>query len=143
MKKVTLLSTFVVLIAVFISSCVRTVNVNADENYWLNQERGDVVYSDAYCGYYVVETLYGYSILRSTGSSRPYEGDIMYGNFGNYGTRNYYNYSAGIVVSAQVVEYDLSYVDAQIALEYYCPSYGKNAEARIKNSGAVKIARPK
>lgn len=143
MKKIFTLSVFALFTALLLTSCVRTVNVNTDENYWLTQERGDVVYSDSYCGYYVVETAYGYTILRAVGNGLPYENDVMYGNFGNTGTRNFYNRSAGIVVSGQVVEYDLTYTEAQYALEYYCPYYGKGTDKKtIKNSGAVKIKRP-
>ena len=146
MKKIILLSSFVLLAAVLITSCVRhSGSNNVNENYWLTQERGDIVFSDSYCGYIVVETLYGYTIIRSTGGYQPYEGDEVYGNFGNYGTRSFYNRSTGRLVTGEVIEYDLSYVDAQYAIEYYCPSYGKGATAtaRIKNSGAAKIARPK
>jgi hypothetical protein len=45
----------------------------------------------------------------------------MYGNFGQYGVRNFYNYSSGIVITGEVVEVDLSYIEAQVAIEYYCP----------------------
>ena len=77
MKKIILLSTLTLLVAVFISSCTKNVGSRFDENYWLSQERGDVVYADDYCGYFVVETTYGYTILRSVGT-KPYEYDVMY-----------------------------------------------------------------
>ncbi len=142
MKKIILLSSFAFLTLAFLSSCVRTVNVNVDENYWLSQERGDVVYSDSYCGYYVVETAYGYTVIRSI-SSRPYEGSAVYGNFGSYGVRDFYNYSSGFVIRGEVVEYDLTYTEAQYAIDYYCP-YGKANGAKIKQSTTAqsKVARP-
>jgi hypothetical protein len=133
MKKIILLSSVVLLTAVFLSSCVKTVNRNFDEGYWLNQERADVVYSDSYCGYYVVETAYGYTVIHSLGG-RPYEGDVMYGNFGGYGSRDFYNYSAGTIIRGDVVEYDLSYFEAQNAVDYYCPYAKTNGGGRIKQS---------
>jgi len=109
MKKIILLSSLALFTAFILGSCVRNdVPVNTDENYWLSQERGDVVYSDPYCEYYVVETYYGYTIIRTWGSYRPYEGSVLYGNFGNYGTRDFYNRSSGIIVAGEVVEFDLS-----------------------------------
>jgi hypothetical protein len=145
MKKIILLSTVLVLAAVAFNSCTKSTVVVSNENYWLTQERGDVVYSDSYCGYYVVETNFGYTVIRSTASSyRPYEGSVVYGNFGAYGTRDFYNYSSGIVVRGEVVEYDLSYADAQYAIDYYCPNSGKGTEAKkIINSGKAKVARVK
>ena len=124
MKKIFLLSSIALFTAFILASCTRNdVPRNTDENYWLSQERGDVVYSDPYCSYYVVETYYGYTIIRSWGSYLPYEGSVLYGNFGNFGTRDFYNRSSGIIITGEVVEYDLSYVDAQYAIEYYCPSF--------------------
>ena len=144
MKKIILLSSVVLFTALFLASCVRNAPVNYDENYWLTQERGDVVYSDPYCSYYVVETNYGYTIIRSWGNSRPYEGSVMYGNFGSYGTRDFYNRSGGYLVQGEVVEYDLSYVDAQYAIEYYCPyaKAGRIKESATSNSKAKRSTAP-
>jgi hypothetical protein len=149
MKKIFLLSGFVLLTAVIISSCTRTVSRNNDENYWLSQERGDVVFSDGYCGYYAVETAYGYTIIRSLGS-RPYEGDVMYGDFGYIGVRDFYNYSSGFITRGDVVEYDLTYTEAQYAIDYYCPyAGGRTTDGgttnRIKKSATAenKIQRTK
>jgi hypothetical protein len=136
MKKIILLSSVVLLTAIFISSCVRSVDRNVNENYWLSQERADVVYSDSYCGYYVVETAYGYTVLHNTSGSRPYEGDIMYGHFGNYGVKDFYNYSGGIIIRADVVEYDLSYIDAQYAVDYYCPNAKASGKKIIESASA-------
>ena len=141
MKKIILISSLVLLSAVIISSCSRNPPINHDENYWLTQERGDVVYSDPYCSYYVVETYYGYTVMRSWGNYLPYEGSVMYGNFGNYGTRDFYNRSSGYVVPAEVVEYDLSYADAQYAIEYYCP-YAKAGKIKESATSTSKAKRP-
>ncbi len=120
MKKIFTYPLIAVMTALLLTSCVKSVYVD-DDSYWLTQEEGVVVFSDSNCGYYVVETNYGYTIIRSVSGFRPYEGSIMYGNFGMHGTRNFYNYSSGIVVTGQVVEVDLSYIQAQYAVEYYCP----------------------
>jgi hypothetical protein len=136
MKKIILLSSVVLLAALFITSCTRRVDRNTDENYWLTKERADVVYSDSYCGYYVVETAYGYTVLHNTAGTRPYEGDIMYGYFGSYGVKDFYNYSAGAIIRAEVIEYDLSYVDAQYAVDYYCPN-SRIAGKKIKTSATM------
>jgi hypothetical protein len=133
MKRIILLSTVALLTMAFISGCTRSVGRNFDENYWLTQERADVVYSDSYCGYYVVETLYGYTIIRATSGYGPLEGSIMYGNFGNFGIRDFYDYSRGVLVRGEVIEYDLTYTEAQYAIDYYCP-YGKANGTKIKES---------
>lgn len=76
-----------------------------DESHWLNQERGEVVHSDPYCNYYVVETDYGYIVLRSSNGYKPFEGTIVFGNFSNYGVRDFYNRSGGIIFTSEVKEY--------------------------------------
>ena len=119
MKKIFTLSALTVL-TVFFAGCVRE-NVGFDENYWLSKERGVVVYSD-YCEYYVVETSYGYAVMRAPGSYKPYEGATVYGNFSNYGMRDFYNRSSGRIFTSDVTEYWLSYTAAQDAIYYYCPN---------------------
>jgi hypothetical protein len=69
---------------------------------------------------FVIETNSGYSILRSYNGYKPYEGSIVYGNFSNYGTRDYYDRSSGVVYTFEVIEYWLTYYDAQNAINYYC-----------------------
>jgi hypothetical protein len=120
MKKFFTLS-IVSMIAVFsLISCSKQPIIDYGEGYWLSQERAVVVYSSAYCNYYVVETNYGYTVIASLDGYRPFEGDVMYGNFSNYGVRDYYDRSGGIIVSGSVKEYWLSYNDAQQAIDYYC-----------------------
>lgn len=120
MKKIFTLSIITALTALIFTGCVREV-VRDTEDYWLSQERGDVVFRDSNCGYYVVETNYGFTILCSVDGYRPYEGSMLYGNFGQYGVRNFYNYSSDAIITAEVIEIDLTYAEAQIAIEYYCP----------------------
>jgi hypothetical protein len=124
MKRIFTLSTLFVAVAVFLTSCVKNQYYGNDENYWLSKEQGEVVYSDTYCSYYVVETYYGYNVIQAYGSYKPYEGAIVYGNFSSRGTRDMYNYSSGVVFTGSVTDFWLSYNEAQDALDYYCP-YGK------------------
>ena len=140
MKRIFTLSAILLSITLFLSSCVKnSVPVN-NENYWLSKEQGEVVYSDTYCSYYVVETYNGYNIVKTYGSYKPYEGSIVYGNFSNRGTREMYNYSSGVVFTGTVTDYWLSYVEAQDALDYYCPYGGKGTDAKreFKKSTIIK-----
>ncbi len=137
MKKIFTYSMLAVLAAVLFTSCRKDAVVYDDHSYWLSQERGDVVYSSNACGFYVVETNYGYTIIQNLDGLRTYEGDVLYGNFGGYGTRNFYNYSADVVTRGNVVEYDLTYYEAQDAIDYYCP-YGKANGLKIRESATAK-----
>lgn len=134
MKKIFTLSVITAVIAVFLSSCVRESLPYNQEGYWLSKERGEVVYSDSYCDYFVVETYYGYTIIRAYGSYKPFEGSIVYGNFSNTGTRDIYNRSSGVVFTGTVTDYWLSYTEAQYALDYYCPLKGTGQTREFKKS---------
>jgi len=93
MKKIFTLSATFLLAAILLISCRKTdVIVSNNENYWLNQEEGEVVYSDAACNYWVVETYNGYTVIQSSSFNKPYEGDLIYGNFSSRGTRVMYNF---------------------------------------------------
>jgi hypothetical protein len=128
MKRIFTLSAIVLSITLFLSSCIKSSLPPNNENYWLSKEQGEVVYSDTYCSYFVVETYYGFNIVKAYGSYKPYEGSIVYGNFSNRGTREMYNYSSGVVFTGTVTDYWLSYAEAQDALDFYCPYGGKNAD---------------
>ena len=119
MKRIFTLSALTMGLLLFFTSCVKDRSY-VDESYWLNKERGEVVYSDPYCQYYIVETVYGYNVLRAFGGYKPYEGAIVYGNFSNFGTRDFYDRTNGIIFTAEVQEYWLSYFEAQSAVDYYC-----------------------
>jgi len=58
-------------------------------------------------------------VIRSI-SSRPYESDIVYGDFSYYGVKDIYDRTDGFVISGDVKEYWLTYTGAQDALDYYC-----------------------
>lgn len=138
MKRIFTLSATFLFSAILLTSCVRESIPNNNENYWLSKEMGEVVYSDSYCNYFIVETFYGYTIVRSYGGYKPYEGSIVYGNFSSNGTRDMYNRSSGIVFTGTVTDYWLSYTEAQYALDYYCPLYGKGQTREFRKSTVIK-----
>ena len=132
MKKIFTLSAILLFAVVLLSSCVKdhTVITN-NENYWLSKEEGEVVYSDPYCNYWVVETYYGYTIVSSNAGSQPYEGDLLYGNFSNTGTKDIYNYSGRFVFTGTVTDYWLNSNEVLDALDYYCPIDGREVQKRV------------
>ena len=137
MKRIFTLSALALTLTLTLASCVKDVYYDGggfDEGYWLSKERGEVVYSDSYCNYYVVETYYGYTIIRSYGGYKPFEGSIVYGNFSSAGTRDIYNRSSGVIFTGTITDYWLSYTEAQYALDYYCPLYGKGQTREFKKS---------
>ena len=132
MKKIFTLSATLLLAVVLISSCAKDkIVVTNNESYWLSKEEGEVVYSDPGCNYWVVETYNGYNVVHTNASSKPYESDLVYGNFSSLGTRDMYNFSGKFVFTGTVTDYWLSYSEALDALDYYCPIYGKAGETRV------------
>jgi hypothetical protein len=117
MKKSFTFSAIALVLTIFLTSCVKRAPF--DDGYWLSKERGQVVYSSSSCPYYLIETANGYTVIRSV-SSRPYEGDIVYGDFSYYGVKDIYDRTDGYVISGDVKEYWLTYTGAQDALDYYC-----------------------
>ena len=110
--------------------------VGFNENYWLSKEKGQVVYSDSYCNYYVVQTGNGYTVVRSYGNYKPYEGNIVYGDFSYKGTADIYNRSTGVVFTGTVTDYWLTHNEALDALDYYSPlgtSNGKTSSDSKSN----------
>jgi hypothetical protein len=140
MKRIFTLSTIVLAVSLIFSGCIKDTYYNGgfNEGYWLAKERGEVVYSDNYCNYYVVETFNGYTIIRTYGNYKPYEGSVVYGNFSYAGTRDIYNRTSGVVFTGTVTDYWLTYNEAQNALDYYCPLYGKNTTREFKKSSISK-----
>ena len=51
-----------------------------------------------------------------------------------------FNRSTGYIILGEVVEFDLSYTDAQLAVEYYCP-YAKGSKIKESTSAANKVKR--
>ncbi len=132
MKKIFTLSATFLLAAILLISCRKTdVIATNNENYWLNQEEGEVVYSDPTCNYWVVETYNGYTVIQSSSFNKPYEGDLIYGNLSSRGTRDMYNFQGKFVFTGTAIEYWLSYSQALDVLDYYCPLYGKGVQTRV------------
>src|SRR5215510_6073781 len=120
MKRIFTISSFAVFAALLFSGCNKRDSAY-NEDYWLSKERGEVVYSDSYCNYYVVETASGYTIIRSYGGYKPFEGSLVYGDFSYRGTFDIYNRSTGVIFTGSVTDYWLTYIEAQDAVDYYCP----------------------
>jgi len=142
MKKLFTLSAIFLLAVILLSSCRKTdVIVTNDESYWLNQEEGEVVYSDPSCNYWVIETYNGYTVIHTNSVNKPYEGELVYGNFSNRGTKSMYNFQGRFVFTGTVIEYWLTYNEALDVLDYYCPIYGKAGETTtrvLKQSTKIK-----
>ena len=123
MKKILLLVLPLVLV---LASCTRTYvdpRPPIDESYWLNQERGVVVYSGFDCDFFVVETRFGYSVIRSWGGYTPLRGAVLYGNFSRYGVQSYFNRSERYVEQMNVVDYWLTYWQAIDLADFECNPY--------------------
>ena len=142
MKKIFTCSIAAVLVALLFTSCAKERVIYDDNSYWLSQESGEVIYSSNYCGIYVIETNYGYTIIQNFDGFRTYEGDVLYGNFGGSGMRDFYNYTADVVTRGNVMEYDLTYYEAMDALDYYCPlSRGNGFRMKQSATSQSKIKR--
>ncbi len=135
MKRIFTFSVIGIIAVLFFTACTKDRFVNTNEGYWLSRERGEVIYSDNYCNYYVVETNNGYTIIRAYGGYKPFEGSILYGDFSFSGTRDIYNRSSGVIFSGTVTDYWLSYNEALDALDYYCPVYGTTSSTSGFRSG--------
>jgi hypothetical protein len=120
MKKIFTFSIIALISVVIFSACTKRTYLDTDDSYWYSQERGQVVYSSPTCDFYVVETYNGYEVIHSWDGFRPFEGTVLYGNFSNYGTRDFYDPSNNLLVRAEVVDYWLSYPAAQDELSHYC-----------------------
>src|SRR6185503_16552176 len=120
MKKAFTISSLLILFVLLFTGCQKR-DVIVGEDYWLSKEREEVVYSDSYCDYYVVETVNGYTVIRSYGIYKPFEGSIVYGDFSFRGTSDFYNRSSGVVFTGTVTDYWLTYFEAQDAVDFYCP----------------------
>jgi hypothetical protein len=147
MKKIFTLSVLVLAVSALVVGCVKNYGGGQgggfNENYWLSKEQGEVVYSDPYCDFYVVETINGYTLIETYSGYKPYEGAIVYGDFSYLGTKDIYNRSTGRLFTGRITETWLSYYEAQDALDYYCPLYGKGEQERpFKKTNIVHDKKP-
>ena len=119
MKRIFTITAVLIVSAILLAGCTKR-DYLYDEDYWLSRERGVVVYSDAYCPYYVVETRNGYTIINSQSGITPYEGSIIYGDLSRIGSMDLYDYSSGTIIRGSVKEYWLTYAEAQNEIGYFC-----------------------
>lgn len=134
MKKIFTYSGLVVLVAIVVASCTRRAHYDYDDgrDYWLSKENGFVVYSDAFCPYIVVETYYGYTIMRHTGGLAPYEGDEIFGDLSRRGYRQFYNYEDGSIFTGEVTDYWLTYREAQYIIDNLCYGYYRGESGNVE-----------
>ena len=119
MKRIFTLSFLLIGLAVLVGSCTKRGYYN-DEDFWLSQERGVIVYSGFDCDFFVVETRYGYTVIRSWGGFTPLRGAVVYGNFSRFGVQSFYNRSEGIIQQGNVIDYWLTYWDAIDLADFEC-----------------------
>ena len=93
-----------------------------NEEAWLGKERGVVVSNAFTCDFFVVETAFGYSVLRSWGGFAPMPGSVVYGDLSRWGVSNFYVRSEGRIITADVRDFRLGYFQAMDALGWYCGS---------------------
>jgi hypothetical protein len=105
----------------FFGSCRKAeILVPVDENYWLQKDRGVVVYTDFSCNYYIVETRLGYSVIRNYGGLTPFSGDVLYGDLNRWGYTDIYNRRSGRIIYGDVKDYWLSWFNARDQVAYQC-----------------------
>lgn len=143
MKKIFTISALLALTVTILASCTkRSGGYNEDErDYWMRKESGVVVYSDTYCPYYVIETNYGYTIVRATAGPTPYEGDEIFGDLSRRGYMDLYNYDDDSIIRGEVTDYWLSYSEAQYLIDNLCYTYNKSdgsATKKVIKQGLVK-----
>jgi len=85
----------------------------------------------------VVETYNGYTIIRSNGY-RPYENDEVYGDLSRLGTRDIYNYTDNSIMRGEVVDYWLTYGEAQSVIDNLCYGYNRTANRAVIKQGLLK-----
>ena len=105
--------------ALFLASCSKYVDRPAglDVNYFMQtHERGQIVYLDAYSGYFIVETNKGYAVARELGGT-PYNYDVLYSSFSNFGVMDAYNRTGNYMTQINVKDNWMSYSEALYLLD--------------------------
>ncbi|HXF49068.1 MAG TPA: hypothetical protein VNL73_06550 [Verrucomicrobiae bacterium] len=74
--------------------------------------KGEVVYKSSSCDYFIVETPSGFALLEWYGGNDPYKGDIIVGDFEEFGFQDIYNITADSELRVWVEDYWLSKEDA-------------------------------
>lgn len=73
-----------------------------------NAAKGVVVHCKSVCGYYIVETNMGYTLLEWYGGKDPREGDTLVGDYESYGMKDIYNLTADSETKVWVEEFWMS-----------------------------------
>jgi hypothetical protein len=128
---------------VFLVSCskedVQRPPINESE--WLQKERGFVAASSFDCDFFVVETAYGYSVMRNWGGFAPISGAVLYGNHNSFGVQTFYNRTEGYLMNADIRDRYLSYFQAMDMANWYCssmnPGFG-NLKASADSTDNIK-----
>lgn len=121
MKRIFTISSILILaVALFAGCSRRDSGYYSDEDYWLSKESGVVAYSDDYCPYYVIETRNGYTVVESLSGYAPYEESVIYGDLSRQGVSDLYNRSRGTIIRGDIVDYWLSYEEAQYMIDNLC-----------------------
>ena len=128
MKKIFTISSLLIVAALLFAGCTKRGYGGNEEDYWLSRESGVVVYSDDYCPYYVVETRNGYTVIESIGTYAPYEDAVVYGDLSRKGLMDLYNRSRGTIIRGDVVDYWLTYDEAQYMIDNLCYTGYKSAD---------------
>jgi len=112
---------FIAFSLLFLTACRKTDMGSGyiDESQWLQKERAVVVFADYSCNYFVVETRNGYAILENW-SLRPFNGDVLYGDFSHWGPAQVYNRTRGSLMQVNVRDFWLSYYEAEDRIYNYC-----------------------
>lgn len=82
--------------------------------------RGVVVYRTSGCDYFVVQSPKGYDVLEWYGGSDPDKGDVLSGNFEEYGMHDIQDSTLDDTVTVWVEDYWLSKADALEKLVEHC-----------------------
>ena len=119
MKKIYLLASGFLFSAILLLGCSKS-DYGYDRDYWLSKERGEVVFSDNFCPYYVVETANGFTVIRNQSAFTPRVGSRLYGDLSRRGYRDFYNSFDGSISRGEVIEYWLTYGEAQYLINRLC-----------------------
>ena len=142
MKKIFTIASLMILSVVILAGCSkRSYDYGYDEDYWLRQESGIVVYSDNYCPFYVVETNRGYTIVRSVSGLQPFEGDEIYGDLSRRGYMDLFNWNDNAVIRSEITDYWLTYSEAQYIIDNVCYTYSKTASKKVIKTNVAKTER--
>lgn len=103
------------IIAVFLVAGLLPVPTGADPSI-----RGYVTHRISGCDYFVVSTRHGYDVLEWYGDHDPDKGDVMIGNYEEFGFHDIYDETADESTRIYTEDYQLSKTDALEKLTDEC-----------------------